>query len=180
MVSLMPDDLPRWIGFQWDARFALFSVLVTGAAAMLFGSGAGRCRPRRWIAVAASGGVALFALPGPAPPAGCARGGRGRPGVHVAGVFRPADPGLPESPARRSRVPAGPSDDLAARSSGSQVSQGGAATGGLSRAGCRLKALPGVAGISAASHIPLGGHEGNFFLAEGAPPPKPNQQYPVF
>src|SRR5260370_38613687 len=37
MITLMPADLPRWIGFAMDARFAGFCVAVTGAAALLFG-----------------------------------------------------------------------------------------------------------------------------------------------
>lgn len=38
MVSLMPDNLPRWITFSLDGRFALFCVAITGAAALLCGS----------------------------------------------------------------------------------------------------------------------------------------------
>jgi putative ABC transport system permease protein len=37
LVVLMPDDLPRWVSFGLDARFALFCAGVTGAAAILFG-----------------------------------------------------------------------------------------------------------------------------------------------
>jgi putative ABC transport system permease protein len=37
MIALMPDDMPRWISFSLDARFAVFCVLITGAAAVLFG-----------------------------------------------------------------------------------------------------------------------------------------------
>ena len=37
MISLMPDDLPRWVSLQFDARFAIFAVAITGAAAVLFG-----------------------------------------------------------------------------------------------------------------------------------------------
>jgi predicted permease len=44
----------------------------------------------------------------------------------------------------------------------------------------RLKTLPGASAVSAASLIPLvGGHEGGFFIAEGAPPLGPNEQNPV-
>ena len=37
MISLMPEDMPRWISFQMDTRFALFCTVVTGVAAVLFG-----------------------------------------------------------------------------------------------------------------------------------------------
>jgi putative ABC transport system permease protein len=37
LVRLMPADLPRWVHFGLDARFALFCAGVTGAAAILFG-----------------------------------------------------------------------------------------------------------------------------------------------
>jgi predicted permease len=37
MVSRMPEDMPQWIGFSLDWRFALFCLAITGAAALLFG-----------------------------------------------------------------------------------------------------------------------------------------------
>src|ERR1044071_1687820 len=37
LVSLMPTDLPNWVQFGLDGRFALFCAAVTGAAAILFG-----------------------------------------------------------------------------------------------------------------------------------------------
>jgi predicted permease len=37
MVSRMPQGMPRWIDFSLDWRFAVFCVVVTGAAALLFG-----------------------------------------------------------------------------------------------------------------------------------------------
>lgn len=39
IVSAMPANLPQWITFSLDARFAIFCVVVTGAAALLFGLG---------------------------------------------------------------------------------------------------------------------------------------------
>jgi hypothetical protein len=53
LVSFIPDDVPRWVRFDLDWRFALFAVAVTGAAALVFGLapafqaaslGASRCR----------------------------------------------------------------------------------------------------------------------------------------
>jgi len=37
MVSRMPATMPQWIVFSLDARFAVFCVAITGAAALLFG-----------------------------------------------------------------------------------------------------------------------------------------------
>jgi putative ABC transport system permease protein len=37
MVSMMPKNMPQWISFSLDARFAIFCVAITGAAALLFG-----------------------------------------------------------------------------------------------------------------------------------------------
>ena len=179
MVSLMPDDLPRWIGFQWDARFALFSVLVTGAAAMLFG-----LAPALQAAAVDAGGSLQEASR-----SSLSRGRRRLLGALVVGevalacmllvcsglliqAFRKVlhvDPGFRPDHLMTWQL------DLPAVKYPKAEQQLAAYRELVGR----LKALPGVAGISAASHIPLGGHEGNFFLAEGAPPPKPNQQYPV-
>ena len=37
MVSRMPREMPQWIGFSLDGRFAIFCVAITGMAALLFG-----------------------------------------------------------------------------------------------------------------------------------------------
>ena len=37
MLALLPQGIPRWVTFPMDARFALFSVAITGIAAILFG-----------------------------------------------------------------------------------------------------------------------------------------------
>jgi predicted permease len=37
LVSFIPEDIPRWVRFDLDWRFALFAVAVTGAAAVVFG-----------------------------------------------------------------------------------------------------------------------------------------------
>jgi putative ABC transport system permease protein len=36
LVTLMPDDLPKWVHFELDYRFVLFCAAITGAAAILF------------------------------------------------------------------------------------------------------------------------------------------------
>lgn len=37
IVSALPHDLPQWLTFSLDARFAIYCVAITGAAALLFG-----------------------------------------------------------------------------------------------------------------------------------------------
>jgi putative ABC transport system permease protein len=37
LVSFIPGDVPRWVRFDLDWRFAIFAVAVTGAAAVVFG-----------------------------------------------------------------------------------------------------------------------------------------------
>jgi putative ABC transport system permease protein len=37
MVSQMPQQVPQWINFSLDARFAIFCVAITGAASLFFG-----------------------------------------------------------------------------------------------------------------------------------------------
>jgi predicted permease len=37
MVSLMSEQVPRWISFSLDGRFAIFCIAISGAAAVLFG-----------------------------------------------------------------------------------------------------------------------------------------------
>ncbi len=180
MVSLMPDDIPRWIGFGWDARFALFAILVTGAAAMVFGLAP---------ALQAASVNALSCLQ----EASRSSMSRGRhrilSGLVICEIalavillvssglliqaFRKVlhvDPGvrtdhvmtwrleLPEAKYPKAEQQLGAYRDLASR----------------------LKALPGVTAVSAATLIPLaGGHEGNFFIAEGAPPLGRNEENPV-
>jgi putative ABC transport system permease protein len=36
LVSLMPEDLPKWVRFDFDFRFVLFCAAITGTAAVLF------------------------------------------------------------------------------------------------------------------------------------------------
>src|SRR5258708_31866586 len=37
MVSVRLPQMPQWISFSLDARFAIFCVAITGAATLLFG-----------------------------------------------------------------------------------------------------------------------------------------------
>jgi predicted permease len=180
MISLMPDDIPRWIGFGWDARFALFAIVVTGAAAMLFGVAP---------ALQAAAVDALSCLQEASRSSMSRSRHRILSGLVVCEIalacillvssglliqaFRKVlhvDPGirtdhvmtwrleLPEAKYPKAEQQLAAYRDLVSR----------------------LKALPGVTAVSAAHLIPLaGGHEGNFFLAEGAPPLGRNEQNPV-
>jgi predicted permease len=180
MVSLMPDDIPRWIGFGWDARFALFSIAVTGAAAMLFGLApalqaaavnalsclqeASRSSMSRSRHLVLSGLVIceialaciLLVCSGLLIQAF-------RKVLHVDPGFRPDHVMTWRLELPDAKYPK-PEQQLAAYRD--LVS--------------RLKALPGVSAASAASFIPLaGGHEGNFFIAEDARPLARDEQNPV-
>jgi len=180
MISLMPDDMPRWISFQMDVRFALFCTLVTGAAAVLFGLAP---------TVQASGVDTRSCLQDAAPRTSLSRNRRYtlsalviceislalvllisagllveafRNVLHVDPGFRPENVitfrvSLPnvkyEKPEQRLSFFENLID--------------------------RLRVLPGVKAVGAASAPPLGGHWGNFFTVEGAPPLGPKEQNPV-
>jgi predicted permease len=179
LIALMPDDIPHWISFAWDARFALFAILVTGLAATLFGlapalqaaavdalscmqeaarSSLSKSRHRVLSALV----VCEIALACMLLVCSGLLVQAFRKVLHVDPGFRPANVmtwrlELPEVKYPKPAQQLAAYRDLAAR----------------------LKALPGVTGASAATLVPLGGHEGNFFLAEGARPLGPNEQDPV-
>ncbi len=179
LIRALPQDLPGWIRFDMDFRFALFCAAVTGAAALLFGL----APALQAAAVGASGCIQE---------SGRSSLSRGKRGVLSALVvsevtlalallvgsglllqaFRKvlrADAGfrpegvltwqiqLPEPKYKRPEGASAFYRDLQER----------------------LKNLPGVTAVSAASHIPLGGHTGNFFVAEGARPLGPGEKNPV-
>jgi len=177
LVSLMPDDTPHWIRFDLDARFALFAIALTGAAAVLCG-----LLPAVQAASADTRGalqeVARSTL---------TRGKRGVLSVFVIGeialavillissgllvqAFRKVlhvDPGFrPDNVITWSlRLPvakyAKPEQQLAFFESLVD----------------RLKSVPAVSSVSAASIVPLDGHMGYFFEAENGLPTK--DQRPV-
>ncbi len=179
MVSLMPEDLPHFISFGWDARFALFSALVTGAAAIVFGLAP---------ALQAAAVNALGCLQ-EASRSSMSRGKhRILSGLVIGEIalacmlllcsgllvqaFRKVlrvDPGFRPDHVMTWRI------ELPAAKYAKDEQQV-AAFGDLTN---RLKALPGVTNASAANLVPLMGHEGNFFQAEGAPPLGPKEQNPV-
>jgi predicted permease len=167
LVSLMPDDLPKWVHFDLDGRFVLFCVAVTGAAAVLFGL---------FPALQAAGVDTRNCLQ-EAARSSLTRGKRAALSVLVAGeialalvllassglllqAFRKVmgeDPGFrPENvltfslrlaPAKYPK----PEQQLAFFTTLTE----------------RLRALPGTTAASAASIVPLDGHAGYFYVAEG-------------
>lgn len=180
MISLMPDDMPRWISFQMDVRFALFCTMVTGAAAVLFGLAP---------TVQASGVDTRSCLQDAAPRTSLSRNRRYTLSALViceislalillisAGLLVEAfrnvlhvDPGFrPENVITfRVSLPNVKYEKPEQRLSFFENLIN------------RLRVLPGVQAAGAASAPPLGGHWGNFFTVEGAPPLGPNEQNPV-
>jgi predicted permease len=179
LVSLMPDDIPKWIRFDLDARFAVFCIALTGAAAILFG-----LVPALQAAAADTRGALQEAARSTLT--------RGKRGVLSALVvceialaltllaasglliqsFRKVlhvDPGFrAESVLTWSlRLPGlkypKPEQQLAFYQ-------------GLID---RLKVLPGVTSVSAASIVPLDGHSGYFYEAENGKQQSSKDQNPV-
>jgi predicted permease len=181
MVSLMPaENLPHWLHFTLDARFAIFSLLITGGAAVLFGVApaiqAARIDPRS--ALQESGARASLS-----------RRRRGMLASLVvceislallllvsAGLLLKAfhnvmhvDPGFrPENV-----ISYNVSLPLA------HYAKPESRVAFFRELAARTRAIPGVKAAGAASVPPLTGHQGNFFRAEGAPPLGPKEQDPV-
>jgi putative ABC transport system permease protein len=180
IVSLLPDNMPRWIDLQLDIRFAAFCILVTAASALLFGL---------FPALQASRTEMSSALYAAARRATFSRAQRGTLNVlvvseiglamalliasgllvrafhkvtHVDAGFRTEnvltfDLDLPEQKYAKSEQVVAFYRQLLDR----------------------LRATPGVAAAGAASAPPLGGHMGQFFIAEGDRPLGPNENTPV-
>ena len=181
LLALMPaDEMPQWLSFPMDARFAIFCVLITGAATMLSGLlpalqasrvDTGSCLQETGTRVSLSRGsrrtlsglvvceigLALMLLIS----AGLLIQAF-RKVLHVDPGFRPENVitfgvDLPDASYGK------PEQKLAFFRS--LVEQ--------------LRNVPGVQSAGAASAPPLGGHWGNFFQAEGARPLGPHDENPV-
>ena len=169
LVSMIPDDAPRWLRFEMDWRFVLFAVAVTGAAAILFGlapslhAASGDARDcvqemsrstmsRRKVRVLDALIVCEFAL------ALALLVGAGL----MVQAFQKAlhtDPGfLPENLLTWNM--------RLAPTRYTKPEQRYAFYHVLVE---RMRALPGVRAAGAATLIPLGGHSGYFYVAEKAP-----------
>jgi putative ABC transport system permease protein len=181
LLALMPaDEMPRWLSFGMDMRFAAFCILITGGATVLFGLlpalqaasvDAGACLQETGTRVSLSRGsrrtlsglvvgeigLALMLLISAALLLQAFR-----KVLHVDPGFRPQNVitfgiDLPEvnygKPERRLAF----FHDLLEQ----------------------LRGIPGVQAVGAASAPPLGGHWGNVFEAEGARPLGPRDENPV-
>jgi putative ABC transport system permease protein len=181
MVSLMPkDNLPRWITFELDGRFALFCVAITGAAAILFALApsiqASRVDPRGSLQDNGSRTT-------------LSRAKRATLGAFV--VFEVAlallltiSSGLLVQAFRKVlQVDPGfrPEHVLTYRVTLPQATykKPELANAFFDRLTERLRAVPGVQAVGLATAPPLGGHWGNFFVAEGDKPLGPNEKEPV-
>jgi putative ABC transport system permease protein len=181
MMSLMPaDNLPRWISFSMDARFAAFSVAITGAAALLFGLAP---------AVQSSKVDARGALQDSGVRASLSRARRGTLHALVvseialalvlsvtAGLLLEAfqkvlrvDPGFRAENVITFGITL---PDVKYKEDAQRVAF-------FENLLDRLRAVPGVKSVGAATATPLGGHWGNFWEAEGNPPLGPNDKNPV-
>jgi putative ABC transport system permease protein len=181
LLALMPaDQMPQWLSFPMDARFAAFCVLITCGAAILSGLlpaleasrvDTGSCLQETGTRVSLSRGsrrtlsglvvceisLALMLLISAALLIQAFH-----KVLHVDPGFRPENVitfgvDLPEASYGK------PEQKLAFYRSLLE----------------QLRNIPGVQSAGAASAPPLGGHWGNFFQAEGAPPLGPHDESPV-
>ncbi|MGD0668890.1 MAG: ABC transporter permease [Bryobacteraceae bacterium] len=179
LVSLMPDDIPRWVEFGMDFRFVFFCVAVIGASAILFSLAPAVDALR----VNAHGSLQETAR------VTFSRARRGMLGVLVVGeialalmllvgsgllvqAFRKilnVDPGF-----RPHNVLTWSLDPPA-----SKYKDGPSRYAFYHELIERLKSVPGVERVSAADLVPLGGHNGYFFVAEGARQLGPQEKNPV-
>ena len=180
MLSLMPDVLPRWVDFQVDWRFAAFAVVVTGAAAVIAGLGP----------ALESSKVDVRGFLADAGPKSSLSGGRRRMMnallvaeialalvlLASAGLLMKAfrnvlsvDPGFRPQGVLTFRIEL-PDAKYPKVPERIQFFENMVA---------KLRQAPGVEAAGAASLVPLGGHSGTFFMAEGAQPLGPNEQTPV-
>ena len=180
MISLMPDDMPHWINFQMDARFVLFCVVVTGAAAILFGLAP---------TVQASGVDTRSCLQDAATRSSLSRGRRYTLNALVVceislALILLASAGLLVEAFRKVlSVDPGfrPENVITFRVSlpNAKYEKPEQRLAFFENLIERVRALAGVKAAGAASAPPLGGHWGNFFTVEGAPPLGPDEQNPV-
>ena len=172
LVSMIPDDAPRWLRFDMDWRFVLFGVAVTGAAAILFGlapslhAASGDARDcvqemsrstmsRRRVKVLDALIVCEFALALALLVAAGLMVQAFHRALHTDPGFRPENLltwNMRLAPARYPKPE-------------QQYSFYHALV-------ARIRALPGVRSAGAATLIPLGGHSGYFYVAEGAADPR--------
>ena len=180
IVSLLPDSMPRWIDFHLDATFALFCVLISAAAALLFGL------VPAWQGSRADlrGALHESSLRGT-----LSRGRRGLLDAMVVSEIGLALALLISSGLILRAFYKVTHVDPGFRSQGVltfnvDVPQEKFPKAEQSVAFYRnlidqVRTLPGVVSAAAATAPPLGGHMGQFFEAEGDLPLGPNEKTPV-
>jgi predicted permease len=178
LISMIPDDAPRWLRFEMDWRFALFGFAVTAAAAILFGL---------VPALQAAGGDARDCIQEMSRSTMSRRKGRALNAMVIcefalaltllvgAGLMVQAfQKALRTNPGFRPENLTSWNMRLAPTKYPKAEQQFHFYSNLLDR----VRALPGVQSAGAASLIPLGGHTGTFFEAEGEKQ-DPNQANPV-
>ncbi len=177
LVEPMADQFPRWVTFDLDGRFLVFTLAVTVGAALLFGlapalqasanrgsiAGTNRStashRRQRGMSMLVTGQVALalaLLVVGGLSMLDVSRLGQADPGFEAEGLisYQLTLPSVryEDNDARLAFV-----DDYLAR----------------------LEAIPGVESTAVASTMPLSSHWGWFFQAEGAEPKGEDEADPV-
>lgn len=178
LVSLLPDTLPRWVGFSLDGRFALFCAAVTGAAAIVFG-----LAPALQAAAVDTRGAL-----GESARSTLTRGKRGVLGglviceVALAMILLISSALLLQAFRRVTNGDPGFLTDnvitWSLRPAPVKYQKEEQRYAFYKDLLDRLRAVPDVAAASASSHVPLGGHGGRFFQAEGRTPAA-NEKNPV-
>ena len=180
MMAMMPDLLPSWITFDIDHRVVLFTLLLTMGAALVFGlvpalhasnsnvrgvlqASSGRSTEtalkRRSLSALVVGEIALALVLLIVT------------GLSVLDVRKllKVDPGFTAENVLTYRL------NLPSERYGDDEQHVAFFAEHLEE----IRALPGVEAAGAASALPLGGHWGQFFEIEGAPPLGPDEQNPV-
>jgi predicted permease len=177
LIAPLADQFPSFISFDLDTGFLIFTVIVTMAAALLFGltpalhasttqgsvAGVNRAtesaRQRRGMSFLVTAEVAMaLAL--------LVVGGLSMLDVSRLGQI---DPGFDEEGvvSYSLTLPAVRYEDSSAR------------LAFVDDYLVRLRATPGIESATVASHMPLVGHSGTFFIVDGAPPRAEEEANPV-
>ena len=180
MMALMPDLLPSWITFDMDHRVVLFTLLLTMGAALVFGlvpalhasnsnvrgvlqASSGRSTEtalkRRSLSALVVGEIALALV---------LLIVTGLSVLDVRELLK-VDPGFTAENVLTYRL------RLPSERYGDDEQHIAFFAEHLEE----IRSLPGVEAAGAATALPLGGHWGQFFKIEGAPPLGPNEQNPV-
>jgi putative ABC transport system permease protein len=179
LVSLMPDDTPRWVRFDMDIRFVLFSIAVIGASTILFSlaPAVDALRVNAQGSLRETGRTTL------------SRGRRGMLGALVIGEIALAIMLLVGSgllvQAFRKVLAVDPGFRPQGVLTWALDLPDGKYKDGPSRDAfyheliARVRNVPGVERVSAADLVPLGGHTGNFFEGEAVRALGQNEKRPV-